>query len=176
MGWSKLTFEQVSEIRLLYAFGLTADELALRYNVSVAAVRAIWAFKSWRRGWNPATDAPRGARRNQSRLRPLDDGPLEFRDARAIRRIADLPTSDGDPLASLLWAEEVERFRGYMAQLRPREREMLTLYVGDGLTFEQIGRKFNLHRERVRQILVKARKRLARILEIERRREARGVA
>ena len=59
--------------------------------------------------------------------------------------------------------KEITRVLG---MLSPREREIITLYFGigqeAGLTLEDIGKKYNLTRERVRQIREKAMKKLQR--------------
>jgi DNA-directed RNA polymerase specialized sigma subunit len=55
----------------------------------------------------------------------------------------------GKPDASIEVREEVERL---LACVSERQRKIITAHFLEGLTFAEIGRRFNLSRERVRQI------------------------
>jgi RNA polymerase primary sigma factor len=72
----------------------------------------------------------------------------------------DSPTTDSGLMKESL-AKEIQRS---LATLSEKERDIINLYYGigmnHGLTLEEIGAKFNLTRERVRQIKEKAIRRL----------------
>ena len=73
---------------------------------------------------------------------------------------ADSPKADSELMAESL-QREIERS---LSTLTDKEREIIRLFFGigmnHGLTLEEIGSKFNLTRERVRQIKEKAIRRL----------------
>jgi RNA polymerase primary sigma factor len=58
----------------------------------------------------------------------------------------------------------VKKFEEFLKSLSPRESEIVTAYFGlegnDGPTIEQIGEKYDLTKERIRQIKESAIKRL----------------
>lgn len=72
----------------------------------------------------------------------------------------DIPRTDGDLMRESL-NKEIQRS---LSTLSEKERDVINLYYGigvpHGLTLEEIGAKFNLTRERVRQIKEKAIRRL----------------
>jgi RNA polymerase primary sigma factor len=71
--------------------------------------------------------------------------------------------TDNDVINNSL-KDEIRRYLGYLS---PRESEIVTAYFrldGDsGITIEQLEQKYDLHRERVRQIRLRAIKRLQRM-------------
>lgn len=62
--------------------------------------------------------------------------------------------------------DEIEQVRAAIDSLNPRIQEVLKLTL-DGYTLEEIGRRFNLSRERVRQLRVRATARVCEKLQIE---------
>jgi len=77
-----------------------------------------------------------------------------------------LPSDNSNPDGDLLQDSLCQEVRRALATLTPREADVLSLYFGLGsngsnaLTLEEIGQKFCLTRERVRQIKEKAIRRL----------------
>jgi RNA polymerase primary sigma factor len=119
----------------------TLDELASRAGISSQECRRVLA----------------ASRSTVSLDRPVGDGDAQVMDFIADRDApdpADLPVSD----------QLKARVAEVLDTLSEREREILSLRFGfgDGYTYtlEEVGRRFNVTRERVRQIEAKAIKRL----------------
>ena len=70
------------------------------------------------------------------------------------------PADPRTPLRALVAREEVSRLRGRLATMSPRTREVVSLRF-EGRSLSEIGRRLNLSRERVRQIWIRAKRRLA---------------
>jgi RNA polymerase sigma-70 factor (ECF subfamily) len=80
------------------------------------------------------------------------------------RVLSDLPHEDDVEVAHLKQryrAEFVEAFEHALGKLRPRERNLLRQHLVDGLTMEQIGRIYSVHRITVVRWIERARARLA---------------
>jgi RNA polymerase primary sigma factor len=91
------------------------------------------------------------------------DAPIAYEDDTSMVDFLasdDTPTSDDNLLKESLF-KEIERS---LSTLTEKEREVINLYYGigmnHGLTLDEIGDKFDLTRERVRQIKEKAIRRL----------------
>lgn len=72
------------------------------------------------------------------------------------------------PEEAVIRKETVERVRKAIAQLKPRQAQVIALrygiYDGKEWTLDEIGKKFGITRERVRQIEYKAKQRLKNIM------------
>lgn len=62
----------------------------------------------------------------------------------------------GEPWVDVLTEDQIAGINAAIAGLTPREQESLLLYYRDGLTLDAIAGKYGLTRERVRQIIGKA--------------------
>ena len=75
-----------------------------------------------------------------------------------------IPDTSADTEAPLLKADELAQINGYLHLLNPRERRVIELRYGlegtDGMGLEAIGKEIGLTRERIRQIELKAIKRI----------------
>lgn len=76
-----------------------------------------------------------------------------------------LASYDPSPLDQVSWIDERDKVNAVLAQLKPREADMLTMQYGlDGAgpaTLEEIGQVYGLTRERARQITNQAKERFA---------------
>ncbi len=120
----------------------TVEELAERAKVSASECRRVLA----------------ASRATLSLDRPVGEGDAQVMDFIADRGAADPAELPNSELLKARVAEVLET-------LSEREREILSLrfgFGGDGYTYtlEEVGRRFNVTRERVRQIEAKAIKRL----------------
>lgn len=61
----------------------------------------------------------------------------------------------GEPPAEPLADDQVDGIYAALDTLTPREKDAILIYYRDGMTLEQAARKFNITRERVRQIMAK---------------------
>jgi len=72
--------------------------------------------------------------------------------------------NESNPESGMMAESLIQEVQRALATLTPRESEVISLYFGlnrkESLTLEEIGDKFNLTRERVRQIKEKATRRL----------------
>ncbi|MBO4965411.1 MAG: RNA polymerase sigma factor RpoD/SigA [Muribaculaceae bacterium] len=103
------------------------------------------------------TDTMRGSGRSVSVDAPFSDG--------EDNSLLDVMTNDDSPQAdsSLNYESLVTEVDRALQQLEERDREIIKMFFGIGcqeMTLEEIGAKFNLTRERVRQIKEKAIRRL----------------
>ena len=109
-------------------------------------------------GENDVKESMRNSGRHVSMDAPLVEG--EDSNLYDVLNSADSPNPDQDLMLDSL-RTEIERS---LATLTPRERDVIRLYFGLGgqhpMTLEEIGEKFDLTRERVRQIKEKAIRRL----------------
>lgn len=61
----------------------------------------------------------------------------------------------GEPPAEPLADDQVAGIYAALDTLTPREKDAILVYYRDGMTLEQAARKFNITRERVRQVIAK---------------------
>lgn len=135
------------QFRLQHGRQPTDEELSEQTSATVERVREILSAPS-----APLSlDAPFGAD---------NDGTLS-------ERVGD--ERNPSPLDDIAVKQAGEQLETWLACLTPREREILRLRFGEGrtdpMTFEHIGRRFALSRERVRQIEAEALKKLRRRAE-----------
>jgi RNA polymerase primary sigma factor len=109
-------------------------------------------------GESDVKESMRNSGRHVSMDAPLVEG--EDSNLYDVLNSSDSPNPDGDLMVDSL-RTEIERS---LATLTPREGDVIRLYFGLGgqhaMTLEEIGEKFDLTRERVRQIKEKAIRRL----------------
>ena len=102
----------------------------------------------------------KNAGRHVSMDAPLKDGDESSSNMYDVMRTGDTPSPDTDLMTESL-RKEIERS---LRTLTPREGDVIRLYFGlngeHPMTFEEIGERFDLTRERVRQIKEKAIRRL----------------
>lgn len=124
-------------------------------------LRALRGFEKF----DPARGAPQGwlFRIAQNVLRDYQRQALR-RQTISLTHLRDLRSAAPSPEERLLWEEEVGRLLSAIAELSPRDREMISLSYGTELSVAEIGEILNLSGGAVRTRLWRALGRLRKVL------------
>ena len=116
---------------------------------------AIWAIKSYL------------TRKSYKKHRVVDayiDNNMSSKDSKSLCILDLIVSPEGDPMHIMMQQEEHSNLQSYLSKilsidanlLTERQSEYIKLYFFEDLTFAEIGKKFNITREAVRQGIKKA--------------------